>query len=123
MVAVIGYLAYSIMAVGGLLAIWTGVSAIRHRPTGEIQMVLTIVLEAALVAQTIIALVRLSGADLAEPVAFTAYSVGVLVPLPLGFQLARIERTRWGSISLCFVALVVVVMTLRLAHLWGLIGG
>ena len=38
--------------------------------------------------------------------------------MPLGFYLAREERTRWGSTSLCFTAVVVAVMTLRLLQIW-----
>jgi hypothetical protein len=120
---VIAALAYGVVALGLLLALWTGISAGRHRPTGEIQMVLAIVLEVALLAQTVIGLIRLSGAGVAEPVTVVAYSIGVLVPVPLGFQLARLERTRWGSICLCFTALVAAVMTLRLLQLWGAFGG
>ena len=82
-------------------------------------MVGAIVLEAALLVQTVIAIVQLvGGQELNEPVTFVAYSVGILLPLPLGFYLARIERTRWGSLSLCFTAVVVAVMTLRLMQLW-----
>jgi hypothetical protein len=120
---VIAALAYGVVALGLLLAGWTGISAGRHRPTGEIQMVVAIVLEAALLAQTVIGLVRLAGADVGEPVTVVAYSIGVLIPVPLGFQLARLERTRWGSICLCFTALVAAVMTLRLLQLWGAFGG
>lgn len=116
-------LAYGVVAVGLLLAGWTGVSAKRRRPTGEIQMVVAIVLEAALLAQTVIGLVRLSGAGLGEPVTFVAYSIGILIPVPLGFQLARIERTHWGSICLGFTGIVVAVMTLRLMQIWGVFGG
>ena len=123
MTGVIAALAYGVVALGLLLALWTGISAGRRRPTGEIQMVLAIVLEVALLAQTIIGLIRLSGAGVAEPVTVVAYSIGVLVPVPLGFQLARLERTRWGSICLCFTALVAAVMTLRLLQLWGAFGG
>lgn len=84
-------------------------------------MVGAIVLEAALLIQAVIAVIRLiGGTQLDEPVTFIAYSVGVLLPLPLGFYLAREERTRWGSLSLCFTAVVVAVMTLRLMQLWGL---
>ena len=82
-------------------------------------MVGAIVVEAALVVQTGIAIVQLAGGqELNEPVTFIAYSIGILLPLPLGFYLARIERTRWGSLSLCFTAVVVAVMTLRLMQLW-----
>jgi hypothetical protein len=122
-VVVIAAYSYAVMAFGFLVALWTGISAGRHRPTGEIQMVLVIVLEAALVAQTVIGLVRLGGAGLTEPVTCIAYSIGILVPMPGAFQLARLERTRWGSIIVCFASVVVAVMTLRLAQIWGLIGG
>ena len=111
-------LAYGVVGASLVLALWTGWSAYRNRPTGEAQMVGAIVVEAALVAQTVLALVRLSGAGLAEPVTFIAYGIGILLPVPAGFQLARLERTRWGSICLCFTAVVACVMTLRLIQLW-----
>jgi len=77
------------------------------------------VLEAALLVQTVIAIGKLiGGAEIEESVTFVAYSLGILLPVPLGFYLARIERTRWGSLSLCFTAVVVAVMTLRLIQLW-----
>lgn len=116
-------LAYSVMAVGVALALWTGISAGRHRPTGEIQMALVLVLEAALLAQSVIGWLRIKGSGIDEPVTFVAYSIGILLPLAAAFYLARIERTRWGSIIVCFASLVVAVMTLRLAALWGLLGG
>lgn len=82
-------------------------------------MIGAIVVEAALLVQSVIAMVMLAGGrELNEPVTFIAYSLGILLPLPLGFYLARIERTRWGSLSLCFTAVVVAVMTLRLMQLW-----
>lgn len=114
-------LSYSVMGFAALLALWTGVSAARHRPTGEIQMALVLVLEAALIAQSAIAWFRLSSAGLDEPVTFVAYSIGILAPVAAAFYLARIERTRWGSIIVCFAAVVALVMTLRLAALWGLV--
>lgn len=113
-------LAYGVMALALLLAAWTGFSASRYRPTGEIQMIIVIILELALLVQAIIAIVLLSGAHLDEPVTFVAYSIGALVPLPVAFQLARLERTRWGSLIVCFAAIVAAVMTLRIAALWRL---
>ncbi len=112
-------LAFGVLVAGLLLAAWTGFQAWRRRPTTEAQMVGAIVVEAALLVQTVVAIVQLSGGrDIGEPVTFIAYAVGILLPLPLGFQLARLERTRWGSLSLCFTAVVVAVMTLRLLQLW-----
>jgi len=60
----------------------------------------------------------INGHEPAEKVTFLAYLGGVLLPMPLGIQLARIERTRWGSIALCFTSVVVAVMMLRLLQLW-----
>lgn len=116
---VIPVLGYVILAAGMLLALWTGIQAVRRRPTTDAQMVGAIVVEAALLAQVVIALVLLAGGRrLSEPVTFVAYSIGVLLALPLGFYLAREERTRWGSLCLCFTAVVVAVMVLRLLQLW-----
>ena len=111
-------LAYAVVGLGLVLAGWTGWSVYRSRPTGEVQMVVAIVLEVALLGQSVIAIVRVSGAGLVEPATFIAYAVGILLPVPLGFQLARLERTRWGSLCLCFTAIVTSVMTLRLLQLW-----
>lgn len=112
-------LAYGLMIAGVLLAAWTGIWAARRRPANRGQLAGSIVLETALAAQSVIALVRvIGGFDVAEPATFIAYSFGVLAPLALGIYLARIERTRWGSIGLCFTAVVVAVMTLRLLQLW-----
>ena len=116
---VIPVLGYAVLAASLLLAGWTGIQAGRRRPTSEAQMFGAIVVEIALAVQVVIALVRLAGGTaVAEPVTFIAYSLGVLLALPLGFYLAREERTRWGSLCLCFTAVVVAVMVLRLLQLW-----
>lgn len=116
---VIPVLGYAVLVASLMLALWTGIQAGRRRPTSEAQMVGAIVVEVALLAQVVIALIRLiGGTAVTEPVTFAAYSVGVLLALPLGFYLAREERTRWGSLCLCFTAVVVAVMVLRLLQLW-----
>ena len=112
-------LAYALMAAGLLLAGWTGIWAYLRRPANGGQIVLTLVLEAGLAVQSVLAIVWLiGGARLTEPVTFVAYALGVLAPLALGVYLARIERSRWGSIALSFTAVVVAVMGLRLLQLW-----
>ncbi len=116
---VIPVLGYAVLAASLLLAGWTAIQAGRRRPTSEAQMIGAIVVEIGLAVQVVIALVRLAGGTaVAEPVTFIAYSLGVLLALPLGFYLAREERTRWGSLCLCFTAVVVAVMVLRLLQLW-----
>ena len=112
-------LAWSLLGVGLALAVWAGISAGLRRPANAGQIVTCLLLEAGLAVQTAIAVIRIIlGHKLGEPVTFVAYSVGVLVPLALGIYLARIERTRWGSLAVCFTAVVVAVMTLRLLQLW-----
>lgn len=112
-------LAYALMVAGLLLAAWTGLWANRRKPVNAGQIIAALTLEAALLVQSVVAVLRLAGdATVAEPVTFVAYAIGVLAPLALGVYLARIERTRWGSISLCFTAVVVAVMGLRLLQLW-----
>lgn len=111
-------LAMTLLGVGLALAGWTGVQAYRRRAATGPQLIGTITLEVALLVQSAIGWVRLPGTSLAEPVTFIAYSIGILAPLPLGIWVARIERTRWGSIALSFTAVVVAVMTLRLYQLW-----
>ena len=116
---VIPLLGYAILAAGLALALWTGVQAARRRPTTDAQMVGAIVVEVSLLVQAGIALIQVVGGhELNEPVTFVAYSIGILLALPLGFYLAREERTRWGSLCLCFTAVVVAVMVLRLLQLW-----
>lgn len=111
--------AYSLIAAGLALAVWTGIWAARRLPVNSAQLVGCLLLEAALAVQSGIAVIRiLLGFGIAEPVTFIAYSIGVLAPLILGIYLARIERTRWGSLAVCFTATVVAVMTLRLLQLW-----
>jgi hypothetical protein len=116
--AVTPVLGYAILAASLLLALWTGIQAARRRPATDAQMIGAIVVEGALLVQVVIAVVLLAGRQLNEPVTFVAYSIGILLALPLGFHLAREERTRWGSLCLCFTAVVVAVMVLRLLQLW-----
>ena len=101
------------------LALWAGIWAARRLPANAGQIIGCLLLEAALAVQSGIAIIKIIlGSRLAEPVTFIAYAVGILVPLGLGIYLARIERTRWGSIGVSFTAVVVGVMTLRLLQLW-----
>lgn len=108
-----------LLGAGLTLGLWAGIQAYRRRATNRALMLAAIVLQAAVLVQAVIALVGFAGDHpILEPVTFVAYALGLLLPLPLGFYLARIERTRWGSISLSFTAVVVAVMTLRLIQLW-----
>lgn len=112
-------LALTVVGIGLALGCWTGLQAYLRRPANGQQLIASIALETALLAQSVIVWIRLPDASVTEPVTLIAYSVGILAPLPLGIWMARLERTRWGSIALCFTAVVVAVMTLRLQEIWG----
>ncbi len=111
-------LAYALVAAGLVLGIWCGIQGYRKLPTNDPLMIGAIVLEVGLLVQSGIGIARLQSAHLAEPVTFLAYAIGILLPLPLGFFLARIERTSWGSNTLGVTAAVAGVMTLRLLQIW-----
>ncbi|MET3804866.1 phosphotransferase system glucose/maltose/N-acetylglucosamine-specific IIC component [Nakamurella sp. UYEF19] len=114
----IDVLAYCLVGAGLALGVWSGIQAYRRLPTNDALMIAAIVLEVGLVVQSGIGIARLRAAHILEPVTFVAYAVGILLPLGVGFYLARIERTRWGSIILGAMAVVVGVMTLRLLQIW-----
>lgn len=111
-------LSMTLLGIGLALAAWTGVQAYLRRPANAPQLVASIALTLALAVQSVIGWLRMSGTVPHDRVTFIAYSIGILLPLPLGIWVARLERTRWGSIALCFTAVVGAVMTLRLHQLW-----
>lgn len=115
-------LAMTLLAVGLALAVWLAGQAALRRPANAAQIVAAGLLTLGLVVQSVISWVRLSrlptGDGPAEPATFVAYSIGVLLMLPAGIWVARLERTRWGSFALGVTALVAAVMTLRLHQLW-----
>ncbi len=112
-------LAYALTALGLLLAVWSGVWAGRRKPANQSQLIGCLLLEAGLAVQSVIAVAKIiGGADVVEPATFIAYALGILAPLALGVYIGRIEKTRWGSLGVCFTAVVVAVMTLRLLQLW-----
>lgn len=114
----ITWLSMTLLGLGLLLAAWTGLQAYLRRPANAPQLIASIALTAALLVQSVIGWFRMGAGVPHDTVTFVAYSIGILLPLPLGIWVARLERTRWGSIALCFTAVVVAVMTLRLHQLW-----
>lgn len=111
--------ALTIVGLGIAIGCWTGVQAYLRRPANAPQLVASMTLEVAALVQSAILWIRLSTTPVVEPVTLIAYSIGILAPIPLGIYLARLERTKSGSIALGFTTVVVAVMTLRLQEIWG----
>ena len=106
------------------VAVWALVAAVRHRPPDRVQLVGLAVLEVALLALTVVALVALGGGDRpGEPGAFFGYLATLVCLPPLAWVLARMEPTRWGSGIVCAICLVTPVVAVRLQQTWEVLGG
>ncbi|WBC18060.1 hypothetical protein O7600_13445 [Micromonospora sp. WMMA1998] len=107
-----------------VVAVWALVAAVRRQPPDRIQFVGLAVLEVALLALTVVALVALGGGDRpGEPGAFFGYLVTLVCLPPLAWVLARMEPTRWGSAIVCAICLVTPVVVVRLQQTWEVVGG
>jgi len=58
-----------------------------------------------------------------ETATFVGYLSTVVCIPPIGWLLARLEPTRWGSVILLVTALTVPVLVARLQQLWDVAGG
>ncbi|MFY1704111.1 MULTISPECIES: hypothetical protein [Micromonospora] len=117
-----GILATATIVLSLVLAGWALVAAVRHRAPDRAQFVGLAVLELALVALVVVALVALGGGERpGEPGAFAGYVVTLVCLPPLAAVLARMEPTRWGSAIVCVVCLVVPVVVVRLQQTWAVV--
>lgn len=119
-----GPLATASIVLSLLVAVWALVAAVRHRPPDRVQFGGLAVLELALLALGVLALVAVGGGDRpGEPGAFFGYLVTLVCLPPLAWVLARMEPTRWGSAIVCAVCLVTPVVVVRLQQTWEVLGG
>lgn len=116
----------SALVVGGLalvLAGWAAFRLLRDRPVILRQLLAGGVVEAALLAQAVIAVVlTASGQQPADAVTFWGYLVVALLLLPVAALWAFADRTRWSSAVLLVAAVTIAVMELRIVQLWN-VGG
>jgi crotonobetainyl-CoA:carnitine CoA-transferase CaiB-like acyl-CoA transferase len=114
-----GVLVWIVTVVALVLAALGALSTLTRRRIGLAHLVTAAVLETALLAQAVLAVVRLAGGYRPEETAtFLGYLGGaVLVPVA-GVLWSRSEPSRWAGTVLGIAALVVAVMAWRLLHLW-----
>jgi hypothetical protein len=120
--AVIGPLEVVTYVVSLALAAWAFLEFFRQRAPHWALFAGVWVVEALVVVQVVVLIVRLAGgqgpADGGEQVTLIGYLLTAVLLPPAGVVLARMEPTRWGSLLLGAAALVVPVLILRLGQIW-----
>jgi hypothetical protein len=112
-------LAWTATAAALLVALVGAVSTVARRRMGLGHWIVVGLLEAVLLVQTAVALVRVAdGHRLAESATFYGYLIGVLLVPVIGAGWARSERTRWAGTQLAVAGLAVAIMVWRLLQLW-----
>jgi hypothetical protein len=116
-------LVWAATAVALALAALGALSTLTRRRTGLAHLAVAGVLEALLLVQAGIALVRLAGGAQPEDTpTFLGYLAGALLVPVAGVLWARTEPSRWAGTVIGVAALVVAVMVWRLVQLWGAAG-
>lgn len=112
-------LAYAVVALAGLAALWGLVTAAANRPPGRAQLLFAAGVEAVTLVQSTVACYRLlAGFRPAELATTIGYLIGVVLLIPIAWFWANVERTRFSGIVLAVAAISVLAMTLRLLVLW-----
>ena len=112
-------LVWTATAVALVLAALGALSTLTRRRTGLAHLVAAGALEAVLLLQAVVALVRLAGGYRPEETAtFLGYLAGVVLVPVAGVLWSRNEASRWAGTVIGIAALVAAVMVWRLLHLW-----
>lgn len=107
-----------------LAAGWALVPALRGRAPDASQFIALAVVQLAVLALAVAAVVAVAGGERPdEPGTFWGYIATIVCLPPLAAVLARLEPTRWGSIIVTVVCLVVPVIVIRLQQTWAAPGG
>lgn len=102
-----------------LLAVWSFIAAARDRAPDRILLQGLVVVEAALVVLIAAAVVSIAGGERpASAGTFVGYCVTALALPVLGWILARMEPTRWGSVIIGAVSVTIPVLVVRLQQTW-----
>ena len=114
-----GTLSGIVIGLSLLLGLWSLVAALRNQAPDRTHLIGLVVVEAGLIALLIAAAVTASGGDRpASAATFLGYAVTIICLPPLGWLLARLEPTRWGSVILVVLALTIPVLVIRLHQTW-----
>ena len=102
-----------------LSALWIVVLLVRDRTPDNLLLNTLGVVEAGLVVQLVMGIVRLTEGAQGVPVAeYVGYLVGTLLILPAGIIWSAGERSRGGTAVLLVAVLLVPFMFVRLTDIW-----
>lgn len=115
----IGPLAIGVIIASLVVALVAVITAMRNRPVGVVLLAGLALLEAALLVQAVIAIVKLIGGErIQDTVVFLGYlATTVVIPLFAGYW-GMAERSRWGSGVVAVACLALPALTGRLLQLW-----
>jgi hypothetical protein len=112
-------LATVIMIASLLVGGWCFVAAARDRWIDVSHLVGLVLVELAVLVQTVLAAVALGRGDRpVEFATFVGYLVVTVLLLPAAVVLSFLERTRWGAVIAGGGAVVTAVLVLRLTQVW-----
>ena len=112
-------LAYVVIALAGVAAIWGLVTAVANKPPGKAQLLFAAGVEVVTLIQSITAAAKLAAGFRPVELATTiGYLIGIVILIPIAWLWANAERNRFSGIVLAVAALAVLAMTLRLLVLW-----
>ena len=107
-----------------VLAALGALSTLTRRRTGPAHLLTAGLLEAVLLVQAVLVVVRLAGGYRPEDLPTFLGYLGAVVLVPVaGVLWSRNEPSRWAGTVVGMAALVVAVMVWRLVQLWEVPGG
>jgi len=121
---VVDGLATAVTVVALVLAAWALIEVLRGKAPHRPLLIGVAGLEAVLVVQVIVAVVKLVTDRVPdEPATFVGYLVASLIILPIGYFWAWSEKNRSATGVVALACLVIPVLVLRMNQVWDGVGG
>lgn len=119
-----GPLSTATIVVALLLGIWCLIRCALDKPPGNFDLWAMLGLSALVAVLVVVAVIGLiTGERPGDWTTFVGYLITTVGFAPVGFYLARLEPTRWGSLILGVACLVLPVLVLRLQQIAEVTGG
>lgn len=102
-----------------MVAAYSLLTTVRNRPMDRLHLAGLAVVEALLVVQAVLGLIKVAGGEGPDGSAtFVGYLLGILLIPPAGAFWGLLERSRWGPAVLVVAGLSVAVMIARMNQIW-----